>query len=218
MFIKFLYLCLFYFLFQLTGFCYSEDIINELEYQKYGSTFQNESLAKRLSNLEIDVLGMEQKGSIEERLNLLQKISNNKRTGIVQKPFYKNYQSKKKSAIRSFLDNIGNIGVITGLTPPINYEDYNNSPYYDSYRYKNVSHSYNKEFENFLDNQNNHHLYHNNTCNNHLRNKYWQHNYNHHNHNYNHSYNSYNRIPENKITKNFYIPPTIQSRSSIHII
>ena len=224
MFIKFLYLCLFYFFVQLIGLCYSEDILNELEYQKYGVTFQNESLAQRLSKLETDFLGMEQKGSIDERLDLLYRISNTSRTTAIQKPYYSNHPEKKKSAIRKFFDNIGDIGSMTGFTPALSSTTYNNGSYYDSYGNDNLSNWGNRVFNNFLDAQNNycpyHNSYHNNHFNHPIHNRHWigdnmQYNHfygNHHSHMPQHIY------PQNRTVRNFYIPPNIQSRTSVRII
>lgn len=220
MFIKFLYLFLFYFFIQLIGFCYSEDILNELELQKYGATFQNESLAERLGKLETDFLGMEQKGSIDERLDLLYRISNNSRATAIQNPYYENYPVKKKSAIHNFFDNLGDIGSITGFTPSLNSTSYNNGSYYDSYGHDNLANWGHKVFNNFLDRQNSycpyHNSYHNNYFNQPIHNRHWIRN----NINTSHSqlYVPQHVYPKNRIVRNFYIPPNIQSRTSVRII
>ncbi|MBQ8886290.1 MAG: hypothetical protein IJY61_01135 [Candidatus Gastranaerophilales bacterium] len=220
MFIKFLYLGLFYFCIQLIGFCYSEEILSELEYQKYGATFQNESLAQRLSKLETDFLGMEQKGSIDERLDLLYRISNNSRTTAIQKPYYPSSSIKKKSAIRKFFDNIGDIGTMTGFTPSLSSTTYNNGSYYDSYGNNNLSNWGNRVFNNFLDTQNNYCPYHNSHHNNHfnhpIHNRHWM--SNNINREYTHSYMPQHIHPQNRVVRNFYIPPNIQSRTSVKII
>lgn len=222
MFIKFLYLSLFYFFIQLIGFCYSEDILNEIEYKKYGTTFQNESLADRLNKLETDFLGMEQKGSIDERLDLLYKISNNSKNTTIQRPYYENYQTKKRSAVRKFFDNLGDLGTVTGFTPSLSSNYYNNGSYYDSYgaNSQNWNHS---GYNNFFNNNNYcpyHNSYHNNHFNHPIHNRHWIGNNFHNNHfqEYNSPYLPQHIYPENRVTRNFYIPPNVQSRTSVRII
>ena len=215
MLIKFLYLCLFYFFIQSMGFCFQEDILNELEYQKYGTTFRNESLAQRINKLETDILGMEQKGSIEERLDLLHRILINKREIALQTPYYGNKKTKKKSAIRNFFDNLSDIGSLTGFTPSLNSTSYNNGSYYDSYGNNNLSNWGHRAFDNFLNNQNSycpkHNSYHDNHFNHPIHNKHFR------NYNFDNNYHYPHQqayIPQ----RNFYVPPNIQSRSSIRII
>ena len=197
------------------GFCFQEDILNELEYKKYGTTFQNESLAQRINKLETDLLGMEQKGSIEERLDLLHRILINKREIALQTPYYGNKTTKKKSAIRNFFDNFGDIGSLTGFTPSLNSTSYNNGSYYDSYGNNNLSNWGHRSFNNYLNNHNNycpnHTSYHNNHFNHPIHHRYFR------NHNFDNNYHyqyQQSYIPQ----RNFYIPPNIQSRTSIRII
>ena len=213
MFIRFLYLCLFYFFIQLMGFCFQEEILNELEYQKYGTTFQNESLGERLNKLETDILGMEQKESIDERLDLLHRISNNKQPTTIQTPYFENNHTKKKSVIRRFFDNLSDMGTMTGFTPPLN-TTYNNGSYYDSYGHNNLSNWGHKAFDNFLNNNSycpEHNSYHNNHFNHPIHNRHFR-IHNHHNNYHYPDQQSY--IPQ----RNFYVPPNIQSRTSIKII
>ena len=215
MFIKFLYLFLFYFFIQLMGFCFKEDILNELEYQKYGTTFQNESLGERLNKLETDILGMEQKGSIDERLDLLRRISNNKRQTAIQTPYYENKQNENRSAIRKFFDNLGDIGTITGFTPSLNTTTYHDGSYYNSYGHNNLSNWGHRTFNNFLNNPNNycpyHNSYHNNHFNHPIHNRHFE---IHNNHNNYHHPHPQQYIPQ----RNFYVPPNVQSRTSVRII
>ena len=221
MIIKIFYFSLFYFFIQLIGFCYSEDILNEIEYKKYGTTFKNESLADRLTKLETDFLGMEQKGSINERLDLLYRISNNSKNTTIQRPYYENYPVKKRSAIRKFFDNLGDLGAVTGFTPSLSSNYYNNGSYYNSYGNNNLSDWGYRGFNNFLNNQNNYCPYHNSYHNNQpIHNRHWVGNHFHNNHfqDYNTPHLPPHIYPENRVTRSFYIPPNVQSRTSVRII
>ncbi len=117
----------------LGGYCFSEVNISDIEYSKYGQTYENESLANRLNRLETDLFGMEQSGDLDSRLYKLEKLSMNK----MQSPsnaFYDTYTSgKNKSSIRNFLDNVAdtfsNSGTLTGFTPSMTYSSNPNDIY-----------------------------------------------------------------------------------------
>lgn len=224
MFLRFLFVSVLFVFCQLIGFCYSENILNDIEYKKYGASYPNESLSERLSRLETDYFGMEQQGSIESRIDVLSKMSSNRRSSSIQTPIYNSYPVKKKSAIRRFWDNFTDDGTITGFTPSITSSTFSNGSSYYSSGNNYVDNFRRNAFNNFFNGRNNYCPYHNTFHNN----MNWKNDINHNlgNHFHNNLGNgfppppdmhNYQR-PQNRIVRNFYNPPNIHSSSSVHII
>lgn len=224
MFRKILFACLFCLFFQLVGFSFTVDLLNDIEYKKYGISYPDESLAERLNRLETDYFGMEQQGSIDSRIDMLSRMSSNRRSTAVLPPNYNNYHLKKKSAIRKFFENFTDDGVVTGFTPSITSSTFSNgSSYYSSG--SNYAGNFGRNaFNNFFNGRNNCCPYHNNFH----RNMNWGNNINHNFGNNFHnnlgngfppppSMHNYQR-PQSRIVRNFYNPPNIYSSSSVHII
>ncbi len=204
-------------------FCFSTDDLAKMEYARYGEAFENQSLSERLNRLETDIFGMSQTGSLNERLSMLSKMSDNTLNNRIISPYENYYPGEKPSKIKSFWNNItepfSTSASMTGFTPSWNSSGYD----YSGNMYRN-------EFLNFMNNPNQfcpyHNRYHNtnrffnrfNNNNNGFLNSN-SHSPRYHNrlHNHNHLYNPnlyrnnyYNRYP--------YIPPNIATRSSVHII
>lgn len=224
MFIRFIFTSVLFLFCQLIGFCYSENILNDIEYKKYGFSYPNESLSERLSRLETDYFGMEQQGSIDSRIDVLSKMSSNRRVSSIQTPNYDGYPVKRKSAIRRFWDNFTDDGVITGFTPSITSSTFNNgSSYYSSGN--NYADNFRRNaFNNFFGGHNNYCPYHNNFHNHmNLGNKINHNLGNHFHNNLGHTFPPPSNMqgshtPQNRIVRNFYNPPNVQSRTSVHII
>ncbi len=125
--------CLF-FSFTNTGSCFSENNIADIEYAKYGQSFDNESLASRLGRLETDFFGAQQTGDLDSRLNKLTAMSSN----IIPSPMNTfnddYYPGQKKGVFKNFLDNVSSafsdMGTMTGFTPSLYSGSYN--PYYNN--------------------------------------------------------------------------------------
>lgn len=130
----------------ISALAYSDDILNNMEFRKYGTTYSNEDLGSRLRRLETDFFGMAQSGDAETRMNNLQQISGGNSVSAYLPPDDNFYPGKKQSAIKRFFNNmtssIYDPGVITGYTPPI----YNNGY---------VNSIYGNEYKNFLNRNNN---------------------------------------------------------------
>ncbi len=131
---KVVLLCCLFFVFAIEGNCYTEDEISNLEFNKYGQTFVNDSLSNRLNRLETDMLGMSQSGDIDSRIDTLIRMSGNN----ISVPSYDYYPSEKKSAIRNIWNGITSSfgyddGQITGFIPPMGL-GYSNSSNHNYYR------------------------------------------------------------------------------------
>lgn len=219
---KILFAGLFCLFFQLAGFAFSENILNDIEYKKYGVSYPDESLSERLERLETDYFGMEQQGSIDSRINLLSKMSSNRQISAIQQPVYNDYQYKKKSAIRRFFDYFSDDGAMTGFIPSMTTSTYDNGSYYysngNNYAGNYGRNVFNNFFNGYKDNCPYHnHFNHNMSFSNNINRN--RHNHLHNNAGYPYPHpNMYNYFPQNRIVRNFYIPPNVQSRSSVHII
>ncbi len=233
-------LCFVSLLFMLNALAYSEDNISALEYSKYGINYPYESLGERLNRLETDYFGMSQSGDIDSRIANLSKINAN-RKNVITPNYYENYyNSKPKSGIRNFWNNItsglSNNGYVTGYTPSMNYSTgsgysgsmFQNSPYgnniqsfcpYDT-GFHNRSPIHPSQYYNNKYSKPSYNGF--NGINRFVKNpntginprKYPYRNY--HNKPYNHGYYP-NKSPYTNRTT-FYTPPDIQTKSSIHIL
>lgn len=204
--------------FSLSAFCFSEDDIAAAEYARYGRNFADESLGERLNRLETDFFGMSQTGDINSRLANVSRMASNIKNGVtpILNDYY--YESKPKKFFSRILDNLAsNFGTdeyITGYTPSIintisssggsnfynsryPYSGLNNNYYNYSGRYP---HSY-PYHRNYFDRTGS--LYRNNNP------------YLYHNPYGNYPYN--NTAPYTSRT-GYYIPPQIETQSSIHIL
>ena len=187
----------------------SDEILDNLELQKYGKTFEYESLSERLNRLETDYFGMSQSGDLDDRLNKLAQISMNNKTYPNVYP-YEN-QSKKKNVMKSFWDNFSSVfesGRVTGYTPPMSFYQ-NNSAWENVFR---------QQYWDYMNNSPNHCPYHNryhHTIPNRLNPNYPYGAYNPHNYRYHYTGN----YPINRYYQpNFYSPPNIYTRTGVHII
>lgn len=221
MFIKFFLLSALYILTLPACFAFTEEILERIEYSKYGLTYPQESVSQRLQRLETDYFGMEQTGSIDSRLELLSKMSDNDRSLYKHPSVIERHVTSPKSKVRKFLENLIDTGAISGFTPPITNSAYNNGYYEES----TGSGYYNNYGDKWFDNFNN---YKNNYCpymekhNFISRNPFDNINQNHRKHRpHRHDISTYRQsyIPSlNHRVRNFYIPPNIQTNSSVHII
>ena len=213
------------------GLCFSENELRNIELSKYGESYTNESIAERLNRLETDFFGMAQTGDIDSRIDMLNHIAMNSRQSAIINPQENFYPGKRKSAIKSFWDNVTSTfdttGSITGYTPSMTTTGYG----YSNNMYRN-------EFLNFMNGYNNycpyHNRYHNNNryfnnqflnnnnfVNSGLNNSY-VHNNKHNPANYHHRFNQYpygNYFPNNRFQRSYFsTPPNIATRSSVQII
>ena len=215
-------------IFSMSAIGFSEQNLNDLEYAKYGTSYEHESLAQRLNRLETDFFGMSQTGDIEKRLNNLSKINSEYKNGISTP--YSSYTTKPKGILRNFWDNLtsgfmNNDGYMTGYTPSImNTSSSMGMPNdaYNNYLYNNMNNfpsycPYNPRFQN---------NYHNRYAN--PNNRYFNgvnrfQPYSRYNRYYNRPYlnNSayYNpRYRPNSNVTTYYLPPNVQTKSSVHIL
>lgn len=205
--------------FETVSFSFTDELSN-IEYNKYGTTFEYESLAQRLNRLETDYFGMSQSGDINSRIMNLSKINTNKTNSAILSKNYGN-DDKPKSKLRNFWDNItsGN-GYITGFTPSMNT--------FTTQGYANDI--YNNEFYNLMNQPSFCPYdmgYHNRSAVSRPHNYYTKrvngvnrftpnHNpYRNYPYSYN-GYNPYNRPYVNRTTYN--MPPNFETKSSIHIL
>lgn len=179
MFIKILVFCFVLLSCSLNSFAFSEYEISSLEQNKYGQSFENESLSERLNRLETDYFGMSQTGDINSRLDMLSKLAVNSKGSAIITPDYDYYSVSKKNKsnpIKNFWNNISepfSQGVVTGYTPPISfsnsYSSYGNNfmnflngrPEYCPYHNKFHNHNFNNSdfnSNNFLKNPHYNHL------------------------------------------------------------
>lgn len=211
----------------LIGYAYNESNLDNIEYSKYGMTYENEDLGSRLRRLESDYFGMAQSGDIENRIQRIEQMSQNEKLTTTM-PFQDTYVPpvKKKTAIRRFFEDnlpVGgyNQGIITGYTPPI----INNMGYN---RYRN-------QYYDFLNNPHNNYCPYHNTYHNHQHRRYRQNlnkylnnrlGYNRYNNHwgYNRPYN-YNQAYNRPYSYNPYYRPyhnpgitNVATRSTVHIL
>lgn len=133
-------------------FAYSNMSLEDIEMFQYGQIYENENFLSRLDRLEKDMLGMEQSGSIESRLNNLTKISANR----VQNPaiLFDNYQhpQERTSAIKRFFNNVSasfsDDETITGFTPDLGSMGTSSSTYSNNYNYCPYHRNYNSSYYN----------------------------------------------------------------------
>jgi len=202
------------------AFCFSEDDISAAEYARYGRNFADESLGERLNRLETDFFGMSQTGSINSRLENLSRMASNIKNDVNSVLNNNYYEKKPKKFFRKILDNLtsgfGADEFITGYTPSVintisssgglnyynsryPYSGWNNN-YYNNYNNYNSRYNY-PYHTNYFDRTGS--LYRNN-------NPYMYHNpYG--NYPYNHT------APYTSRT-GYYIPPQVETQSSIHIL
>ncbi len=199
---------------------FSDDDLARIEYSRYGEAFENQSLSERLNRLETDIFGMAQSGSVDDRVSMLAKMSDNNLNSRIISPSENFYPGVKQSKMKSFWNNItepfSTTSSMTGFTPS-----------WTSSGYGYANNMYRNEFLNFLNNQNQYCPYHNRYHNTnrffnrlHPNNGFLNSNVNrpyYHNnlHTHNHIYNQY---PYNRNYYNQYIPPNIATRTSVHII
>lgn len=116
---------------------YTEQQISNLEFNRYGQSFVDDSLADRLNRLEMDVLGMSQSGDIDSRIGRLNDIFMHE----MPTPQIDYYKPERKSAIKNILNNVSSLfdnGYMTGFIPSLenSYGSHyyrNNSPQYCPY-------------------------------------------------------------------------------------
>lgn len=207
---------------------FSQDDLARIEFSRYGEAYENQSLSERLNRLETDIFGMSQSGSLNERLNMLAKMSENNINNRIVSSSENFYPGEKPSKIKNFWSNITEpfsmTSTMTGYTPSWNYSGYG----YPNNMYRN-------EFLNFMNNTDRycpyHNRYHNtnrlfnrlNNKNNGLLNSNTTRPYYHnHLHTQRPYYNRYQPYNQNRYG-NYYnqypsIPPNIAARSSVHII
>ncbi len=196
--------------------------IDDIELNKYGRTYADESLSERLSRLENDLFGMSQSGDIESRLSKLSQViePNINPNNIVYPQVAYDYDVKpKKNVFKRFLDNVSdtfdNTGVITGYTPlmygtgydyiPNLYRNEFRNMFYNPPQYCPYHNTFHNRYPNFYNNnfpKINNRRYHN------YRNPYFN-NYNRYNSLYYPHYGNYNRV---------YSPPNVVTNSSVHIL
>ena len=231
------------FIFVSAAQAFSEDDLSRLEYSKYGVNYADESLGERLNRLETDYFGMAQTGGIDSRIAALTKINSNIKNGVNQALFNKFnnfsgadssiYNPKPKGILRGIWDNIASgfdvfgggsgfdSGFLTGYTPPISNwntltsSGSSNSFYGSKPEYYPYSGAYDRRNRFFR--RHNRHIMHNPNS------PFWNNNIHSsalpHNNAFNYSAPFYNNgyAPYTERT-HFYIPPDIQTKSSIHIL
>lgn len=150
---KIFVLCFLFFMSQMFVYSFSEDELSNIEYYKYGKSYNTDSISSRLNRLETDYFGMAQNGDLNSRLDMLSKMAGNSQNSAFLSPEDSFYPGKKKSAIRNFIDNVSSTfadtGTITGFTPSMS----------TGYGYSN--NIYGNEFRNFMNNYNQYCPYHN---------------------------------------------------------
>ncbi len=157
-------------LINVAGYGYSEENLSLIEYQKYGESYENDSLSSRLSRLENDLFGMTQSGDIDKRIEMIVRMSNSNNYEFNTPQNYEIPKQKKKSNFKNFWNNITSditdLGTMTGFIPPIygygsysgNYSNgYNN--YYGSNYPRRYTTGYNNGFNNKYHNRFNHRYY-----------------------------------------------------------
>ncbi len=214
------------FYFAIPVMSFSDDELARMEYTRYGQAFENESLSTRLNRLESDVFGMAQSGSVDDRINMLAKLSQDSIKSPIS-PIYENYYpgdkpSKLKSMWNTISAPFSTTSTMTGFTPSWD-------SYYGTTGSGYANNMYRNEFLNFMNNPGNycpyHNRYHNNNrffnrpyyqnkgfLNSGIKRPYYHNNL--HNHNYNGNYYNYYR----NFNNNPYFTPDITTRSSVHII
>lgn len=113
-------------------FAYSDDVLDKMEYIKYGTVFNQEALASRLNRLETDYFGMRQSGDLDSRIENLSKIVKAGNYGNIQP--YNAYVPSKKNLFQKVLNDLSgfmSMPYMTGFSPSILDEDapYNNDLY-----------------------------------------------------------------------------------------
>lgn len=114
---------------------FEESDIDFLENSLYHKLYSEESLGERLNRLENDMLGMGQAGSIDERVEKLLTLNEN-RFNVATPNFTETEHSpeKKEGKIKKFFNGVSDMfssGTITGFTPPLGSSYYSNG--YSSY-------------------------------------------------------------------------------------
>ena len=163
---------------KIAGFCYSEENLSFIEYQKYGESYENDSLSSRLSRLENDLFGMTQSGDIDKRIEMIVRMSNSNNYEFNTPQNYGNTKVKKKSNFKNFWNNITSditdFGTMTGFIPPMyGYGSYNGNYYggYNRYstRYNNgFNNGYNRRYHPQYPYNNYHEHFHPHCCHNHV--------------------------------------------------
>ena len=116
------------FAFSIAAYSFSEEDIAAIESAKYGSIFTDESLGERLNRLETDFFGMAQAGSIDERIANLSRINTNIKNGVhfpANGSYYNN--SKREGILKRIWNNLSSNSLdsgfddefLTGFTPPM---------------------------------------------------------------------------------------------------
>lgn len=215
MFIKILFICFTFICLQ--SFVCAENILDDIEYEKYGRIYKTESLAERLTRLEKDYFGMEQQGNIASRLDTLSRVSKNSTNSVYKEPEYDFYPAKKSRNIRNFFSDLFDGDSMTGFTPSLTSSSYNGSSYYNS-QGNNLGDWGNRVFHSFIDNQYNNYPYNHSFHRNHF-------NFPKHNRHPYYRGIGYNQFqvpddfrPQNRIIRSFYVPPNVETRSTITIM
>ena len=229
MFKKILYIAVISLMFAVPAISFSENDISILEIERYGKNYPYESLGERLTRLETEYFGMTQSGDIDSRIENLMRINQNKQNGVNFKMGNKNKNEEKgffKNIFKDFTSNFRNNGSITGYTAPMNtitstgygdlYERMNHSqwnyPHDLGYNYRNPYYKrtpYVNRDNKFISKNNE-------------RNSY----VNHRNYRRNNNYNRYDKVRNNSFYYNpqysnmtdYYLPPEIETKTSIHIL
>lgn len=147
---KVLFIIFCFFLITASAYCYSEENLSSLEYQRYGESYEYESLSSRLSRLENDLFGMTQSGDVDKRIEMIVRMSES--NNIVNVPHSREDDFEKRKnggSIKKFWNNftsaLTDTGTMTGFIPPMygSYGSYGGyypngyNNYYGNNRFKN---------------------------------------------------------------------------------
>ncbi len=206
----------------LSGGCYSDEQLADIEMNRYGQTFENDSLSSRLIRLENDLFGMTQSGDIDTRVDMIAQmasVSNNPSVLADNDNFYPGIKQNPVKKVWNSISSGFSSGSMTGFTPSVNSYGYSSSNYGNGlWNLFNGANSYCPY----------HNTYHNGFFNNHNFPMGYRPNFNrghfHPNHHLGHiphnqfypSYNSPYGVYQNPIPTNY--SSDLITRSNVHII
>ena len=132
MFLKFAITIICVLLTALSGGCYSDEQLADIEMNRYGQTFEDDSLSSRLIRLENDLFGMTQSGDIDTRLDMISQMASVSKNPAMLADNDTFYPGVKQNPVKRVWNSISSGftgGSMTGFTPSVNSYGYSSSNY-----------------------------------------------------------------------------------------